>query len=151
MKLEQEQVGSSQHSSIHSGRSLDRRRFLESAAVVGSIACLAEGIPAWAAKPNSSNLADSRLPDGTEFASWEQPLAFSKTYYVDNASSNADDNGPGDKARPFRTINKAAQILQPGERVAIASGTYRECVRPARGGTSPTQMISYEAAPGANG
>jgi hypothetical protein len=32
--------------------------------------------------------------------------------------------------------------------VVIASGTYRECVRPARGGTSPAQMISYEAALG---
>ncbi len=83
------------------------------------------------------------------FASWEQPLTFSKTYYVDNTSPNADDNGPGDKARPFRTINRAAQVLQPGERVVIAAGTYRECVRPARGGTGPAQMISYEAAPGA--
>ena len=34
----------------------------------------------------------------------------------------ADDNGPGTKARPFRTINKAAQLLQPGERVVIAVG-----------------------------
>ena len=83
------------------------------------------------------------------YAAWEQPLTFSKTYYVDNHDAKADDNGPGTKARPFRTINKAAQLLQPGERVVIASGTYRECVRPARGGTSPTQMISYEAAPGA--
>jgi hypothetical protein len=31
----------------------------------------------------------------------------------------------------------------------IAAGTYRECVRPARGGSSPDRMISYEAAPGA--
>src|SRR6185437_14074015 len=92
---------------------------------------------------------DSRLPDGTEFVSWEQPLAFSKTYYVDNGVPNADDNGPGDKARPFRTISKAAQVLQPGERVVIAAGTYRECVRPARGGSGPGQMIIYEAAPGA--
>ena len=105
---------------------------------------------AQAAPPNSKAAAsDSRLPDGTEFARWEQPLTFSKTYYVDNTSPNADDNGPGEKARPFRTINKAAQILQPGERVVIAAGIYRECVRPARGGTGPTQMISYEAAPGA--
>jgi hypothetical protein len=92
---------------------------------------------------------DSRLPDGTDYVSWEQPLTFSKTYYVDNTSTNADDNGPGTSELPFRTINKAAQVLQPGERVVIASGTYRECVRPARGGTGPTQMISYEAAPGA--
>src|SRR5262249_20327375 len=69
--------------------------------------------------------------------------------YVDNGHPKADDKGPGTKARPFRTINRAAQLLRPGERVVIASGTYRECVRPARGGTSPAQMISYEAAPGA--
>ncbi len=93
--------------------------------------------------------ADSRLPDGTVYVSWEQPLTFSKTYYVDNQSARADDNGPGTAKRPFRTINKAAQVLQPGERVVIASGTYRECVRPLRGGTGPAQMISYEAAPNA--
>ncbi len=80
---------------------------------------------------------------------WEQPLKFTKTYYVDNQHAKADDHGPGTQARPFRTISQAAEVLQPGERVVIASGTYRECVRPARGGTSPAQMISYEAAPGA--
>ena len=101
------------------------------------------------AQPNQKAAsADSRLPDGTEYVSWEQPLKFSKTYYVDNNSAKADDNGPGTAQRPFRTINKAAQVLQPGERVVIASGTYRECVRPVRGGTGPAQMISYEAAPG---
>lgn len=102
-----------------------------------------------AAERGSAASQDSRMPDGTEFPRWEQPLTFSKTYYVDNSSAAADDSGPGDKARPFRTINKAAQVLQPGERVIIAAGTYRECVRPARGGTGPAQMISYEAAPGA--
>ncbi len=93
--------------------------------------------------------SDSRLPDGTEYVSWEQPFTFSKTYHVDNQSPRADDNGPGTKPHPFRTINKAAQVLQPGERVVIASGTYRECVRPLRGGAGPSQMISYESAPGA--
>jgi hypothetical protein len=33
--------------------------------------------------------------------------------------------------------------------VVIDDGVYRECIRPARGGTGPDQMISYEAAPGA--
>jgi hypothetical protein len=93
--------------------------------------------------------AETRLPDGATFARWEQPLQFSRTYYVDNAAPQADDAGPGDAARPFRTIGRAAEILQPGERVVIASGVYRECVRPARGGTGPRAMISYEAAPGA--
>jgi hypothetical protein len=93
--------------------------------------------------------SDTQLPDGSEFEFWEQPFQFSRTYYVDCNSPNSDDNGPGTIDRPFRTISKAAEVLQPGERVVIASGIYRECVRPARGGTGPTQMISYEAAPGA--
>ena len=137
---------------------IDRRRFLQYAAGVGTMIGLRGsafgqaqgGAATGAAQPNHKPaLADSRLPDGTEYVSWEQPLKFTKTYYVDNNSAKADDNGPGTSARPFRTINKAAQVLQPGERVVIASGTYRECVRPLRGGTGPTQMISYEAAPGA--
>jgi hypothetical protein len=93
--------------------------------------------------------SDTQLPDGTEFQFWEQPLQFSHTYYVDGSSPDCDDNGPGTKDKPFCTISKAAEILQPGERVVIASGIYRECVHPARGGSGPTQMISYEAAPGA--
>jgi hypothetical protein len=93
--------------------------------------------------------SSTRLPDGREFPNWEKPLQFSKTYYVDGSAGNADDNGPGTKEHPFRTIGKAAQVLEPGERVVIAEGIYRECVRPASGGTGPDKMISYEAAPGA--
>jgi hypothetical protein len=91
----------------------------------------------------------TRLPDATEFPSWERPLQFSKTYYVDGASPRADDGGPGTREQPFRTIGKAADVLQPGERVVIASGIYREVVEPKRGGTGPDRMISYEAADGA--
>ena len=140
------------------GRRFDRRHFLECVAAAGAAVSFGRGVIAAGrneAVPRAGQASpvgtsgDSRLPDGTAYAAWEQPLTFSKTYYVDNGDANADDNGPGTKARPFRTINKAAQVLQPGERVVIASGTYRECVRPARGGTSPSLMISYEAAPGA--
>ncbi|HKR28095.1 MAG TPA: right-handed parallel beta-helix repeat-containing protein, partial [Acidobacteriaceae bacterium] len=134
-------------------RCIDRRRFLQLAA--GAAAIVPLGGSAFAsAQPisqpeASASVAESRLPDGTEHAFWEQPLTFSKTYYVDNTSASADDHGPGSKTRPFRTISKAAEVLQPGERVVIAAGTYRECVRPVRGGSGPSQMISYEAAPGA--
>jgi hypothetical protein len=134
---------------------IDRRRFLQYAAGAGAMMSLGESVFSQSqsdAEPSSAHPrtpSATRLPDGSEFTSWEQPLQFSKTYYVDNTATHADDNGPGSKARPFRTISKAAQILQPGERVVIASGTYRECIRPARGGTDPSHMISYEAAPGA--
>jgi parallel beta helix pectate lyase-like protein/uncharacterized protein DUF1565 len=124
---------------------MNRRHFFECVAGVGAVASLGGNVFGQASTAVASG---DRLPDGTAYAAWEQPLTFSKTYYVDNGDAKADDNGPGTKARPFRTINHAAQLLQPGERVVIASGTYRECVRPAHGGTSPSQMISYEAAPG---
>ncbi len=99
--------------------------------------------------PAPSPASDSTLPDGTEFPRWEKPLHFTKTYCVDGQAANADDSGPGTREHPFRTINHAAQVLQPGERVVIAAGVYREFVQPARGGTGPDAMISYEAAPGA--
>jgi hypothetical protein len=95
--------------------------------------------------------ADSRslLPDGREFVTWEKPLRFTRTYYVDNRNASASDTNPGTEIQPFRSINKAAQVLQPGERVLIKTGVYRERVVPARGGSGPEQMIGYEAAPGA--
>ena len=158
MKSGQKQFTSHQDASKNEfpSQPIDRRSFLQYAAGAGVMVGLGRSVFGQAQTDSATGEArsnhkvgstDSRLPDGTEFVSWEQPLKFSKTYYVDNSSAKADDNGPGTSARPFRTINKAAQILEPGERVVIASGTYRECVRPVRGGTGPTQMISYEAAP----
>ena len=89
----------------------------------------------------------SILPDGSEFAFWDCETKFTKTYYVSKAPNASDDN-PGTKEAPFATINKAAQVLQPGERVEIGGGVYDEFVRPLRGGNGPDSMISYEAAPG---
>jgi hypothetical protein len=128
-----------------------RRRFLESAAFAGTVAGVGCLKPAVAAQkdPRQGMAGDAALADGSQLQSWEQPLAFTKSYYVDKLSAAADDAGPGTEARPFQTIGKAAELLQPGERVVIAAGTYRECIRPARGGTGPSKMISYEAAPGA--
>src|ERR1035437_4627445 len=106
---------------------VNRRRFMQYAAGVGAVVSLGGAIPSWsqqaAAGPaltNAGGSSDDRLPDGTQHVSWEQPLTFTKTYYVDNNHAKADDNGPGTSAKPFRTINKAAQVLQPGERVVIA-------------------------------
>ena len=90
------------------------------------------------------------LPDGRAFVSWEKPVQFSRTYYVDNRGPRAADSNPGSEELPFLTINQAAQVLQPGERVVIKTGVYRERIDPARGGSGPDRMISYEAAPGAN-
>lgn len=69
-----------------------------------------------------SALAENRtgvlLPDGREFVSWEEPLEFSRTYYVDNRNPKASDSNPGTKELSFLSINKAAQVLQPAARQA---------------------------------
>ncbi len=111
--------------------------------------CLSLGLLAIASSAEAPQTG-VLLPDGSEFVSWEQALQFSRTYYVDSRDPHASDSNPGTKELPFRTINKAAQALQPGERVVIMTGVYRERVAPARGGTGPDKMISYEAAPGAS-
>ncbi|MCX6578395.1 MAG: right-handed parallel beta-helix repeat-containing protein, partial [Candidatus Aminicenantes bacterium] len=109
------------------------------------LACLAAG-----SLSGEEGGTGTLLPDGREFISWERPLQFTRTYYADNRNPRAADSNPGTKELPFLTINKAAQVLQPGERVVIMTGVYRERVDPARGGTGPDKMVSYEAAPGAN-
>lgn len=87
------------------------------------------------------------MPNGQEFKTWQPVLEFAKTYYVDG-SAGADEN-PGTQDKPFKTIQRAADVLQPGERVVVAAGVYREWVRPRRGGAGPDKMIGYQAAPGA--
>lgn len=111
--------------------------------------CLSVGLLATVS-PAKAPHTGVLLPDGREFVSWEQPLHFTRTYYVDNRNPRAADSNPGTQDLPFLTINKAAQVLQRGERVVIMTGVYRERVAPPRGGTGPDAMISYEAAPGAS-
>ena len=82
------------------------------------------------------------LPDGREFDFWEKETEWSAELCVDAA---APEGGDGSPEHPFRTIQEAADIAEPGTRVRIHTGLYRECVRPRRGGTDASHMISYEA------
>jgi hypothetical protein len=63
------------------------------------------------------------------------------------ATTGADD-GDGSAERPFRTINRAAAVAQPGDTVEVHAGEYREWVKPARGGLSDRRRITYRAADG---
>ncbi len=85
------------------------------------------------------------LPDGREFVSWEKPLQFTRTYYVDNQDPRASDSNPGTRELPFLTINRAAQVLAPGERVVIRSGVGRRRVPPraALPGSSPLSGVIW--------
>ncbi len=58
------------------------------------------------------------------------------------------DRSTGEAADPLRTIGRAAELAQPGDRVIVHAGDYREWVRPPRGGTSDLRRITYTAAEG---
>ena len=88
----------------------------------------------------------ARLPDGRLFDFWEKPCDFSRTIHVAQGSPDASDDNDGSLEHPFRSIQRAADLAEPGTRVLIHAGLYREHVRPRKGGTDPEHMISYEAA-----
>ena len=56
-------------------------------------------------------------------------------------SPNGSDNNPGTINRPFKTIQKCADLVQPGEICWIRKGTYRETIRPKVSGTSTESVI----------
>jgi alpha-N-arabinofuranosidase len=65
-----------------------------------------------------------------------------------HVASNGIDTNPGTQAAPFRTIQHAANLAQPGDVITVHEGVYRERISPPRGGESDTKRIVYQAAPG---
>ena len=63
-------------------------------------------------------------------------------------ATNGDDTNPGTKAAPLRTIQRAAELAQPGDVITVHGGVYRERVDPPRGGSSESKRIVYQAAKG---
>jgi hypothetical protein len=65
-----------------------------------------------------------------------------------HVAKTGSDSGSGEQGSPYLTINKAASVAQPGDAVTVHAGTYREWVKPVRGGSSEEKRITYRAAPG---
>lgn len=51
-------------------------------------------------------------------------FANAATYYVDVNHQNASDNNAGTETQPFKTIQKAADVVGPGDTVIVEDGTY---------------------------
>lgn len=86
------------------------------------------------------------LPDGKNFKTWELSPKHLRTFHVARNHPSANDENQGTSESPWLTIAKASETMYPGDRVLIHSGTYREWVKPKRGGLGPERMITYQAA-----
>jgi len=61
---------------------------------------------------------------------------------------SGDDAHPGTPAAPLRTIQRAAELAQPGDVVTVHEGVYREWVHPPHGGVSDARRITFQATRG---
>ena len=86
------------------------------------------------------------LPDGKSFDFWEKETVWTQELHVAVNDPAAADTNRGSAEAPFKSINRAAAAAEPGTRILIHAGVYRECVKPLRGGAGPDQMISFESA-----
>src|SRR3712207_3216514 len=65
-----------------------------------------------------------------------------------HVATSGSDSADGTEDAPFRTINRAAAVAQPGDTVVVHGGEYREWVSPRQGGLSDRRRITYEPATG---
>ena len=65
-----------------------------------------------------------------------------------HVATSGNDSNPGTRAAPLRTVQRGAELAQPGDVVTVHEGVYRERVKPPRGGLSDQKRIVYQAAPG---
>src|SRR5690349_19890427 len=65
-----------------------------------------------------------------------------------HVATDGDDGNPGSADEPWKTVQKAADTMNPGDSVTVHAGTYREWIDPPRGGTSNDARITYQAAEG---
>ena len=105
--------------------------------------------------PGSSTEENDELPpdygfylgaDNTQWNQWGHlntpnwTSSFSRTLYVD--AQNGSDSHDGLSApQAFKTIQYASTQAQPGDRILIADGIYRETITPVQSGTSQHPIV----------
>ncbi|MEU6232646.1 right-handed parallel beta-helix repeat-containing protein [Kitasatospora sp. NPDC047058] len=78
--------------------------------------------------------------------------AAGSTLYVNNAAgANCTDVGSGAPGAPFCTVGAAAAVVQPGQTVEIAEGTYAEDLTVTRSGTEAAPVTFRSAPVGGSG
>lgn len=72
------------------------------------------------------------------------PLQAAGAATVRYVAPNGDDAQPGSVNKPLRTVQRCANLADPGDRCVLRAGTYRETLRPPRSGTTQA-AITFEA------
>ncbi len=65
-----------------------------------------------------------------------------------HVSKQGNDQHPGTMTKPLLSINAASLIAQPGDKIIIHKGTYREQIYLSKGGNAEASRIVYQAAKG---
>ena len=105
-----------------------------------------------AAAPAAAQAPDYR-PETLYAKTLVPPTERSQVTYTVDQAKGADTN-PGTEDRPWRTIQKAADTLKPGDTVLVKNGTYVENAVPSNIGVhithsgAPDAWITYKAFPG---
>lgn len=66
-------------------------------------------------------------------------FTFAKSYHV--AITGSDAANPGSSTAPYKTIQRAAEVMSPGDTCYIHAGTYYETVRPAGSGVDGKPLV----------
>lgn len=100
---------------------------------------------------NASDTSSSSQPEIVDFSirtpierRFLKVVPTGKNYYV---STKGNDRNPGTIEKPFRRIQRFADLAEPGDTCYVREGTYRETVRPKRGGKQRNPIV-YVAYPG---
>jgi len=75
-----------------------------------------------------------------------RPGAAGSTFFVNRNHAQADDGNPGSEALPWRTIQHAADVANPGDTIIVRAGTYDERVELNRAGAAENK-ITFIASP----
>jgi hypothetical protein len=100
--------------------------------------------PSALPSPTSVSVTAVSQADSTKSATAtvtiQLPSRSGVTYYV---STSGNDNNAGTLAAPWRTIQKAANTVQPGDTVQVRAGTYNEVVTLKNSGNSTQGYITF--------
>lgn len=107
-----------------------------SAGIVGTL-----GISGCSQNLNSSLKLAKKNSALAQNVSQVETKTIAPGYFV---SPQGSDDNPGNINRPFKTIQKCAEVVQPGSTCWLRKGTYRETVRPIMSGTK-TEPLTFAA------